>query len=90
MTHIDLVQAQTFLRQQANEPARKLRRQLTGAAFFLVSRPAPVIRAMVLELRGPGLIARCRQAGACAKLDIAPPQPQPRPQKMAPTDMDRA
>jgi len=63
---------------------------LAGAALFLVSRPAPVIRAMVLELRGPGLIARCRQAGACAKLDIPPPQPQqPRPRQMAPTDMDR-
>jgi hypothetical protein len=63
---------------------------LAGAALFLVSRPAPVIRAMVLELRGPGLIARCRQAGACAKLDIAPQPPQqPAPRKMAPTDMDR-
>jgi multidrug efflux system membrane fusion protein len=36
MTHIDLAQAQTFLRQQANVPARKLRRQLTGAALFLL------------------------------------------------------
>ena len=36
MTHIDLAQAQTFLRQQANQPARKLRRQLTGAALFLL------------------------------------------------------
>jgi hypothetical protein len=64
---------------------------LMGAALFLVTRPAPDLRALVLELRGPGLIARCRQAGACAKLDIAPqPQQQPRPRKMAPTDMDRA
>jgi multidrug efflux system membrane fusion protein len=36
MTHIDLAQAQTFLRQQANNPGRKLRRQLTGAALFLL------------------------------------------------------
>jgi len=36
MTHIDLAQAQTFLRQQANEPARTLRRRLTGAALFLL------------------------------------------------------
>ncbi len=36
MTHIDLAQAQTLLRQQANQPARKLRRQLTGAALFLL------------------------------------------------------
>ncbi|MEO8300690.1 MAG: efflux RND transporter periplasmic adaptor subunit [Rhizomicrobium sp.] len=36
MTHIDLAEAQTFLRQQANSPARKLRRQLAGAALFLL------------------------------------------------------
>ncbi len=36
MTHIDLAQAQTYLRQQANQPARKRRRQLTGAALFLL------------------------------------------------------
>lgn len=36
MTHIDLAQAQTYLRQQANQPARKLRRQLTGAALLLL------------------------------------------------------
>ena len=36
MTHIDLVQAQNFVRQQANWPAKKLRRQLMGAAFFLL------------------------------------------------------
>ncbi len=36
MTHIDLAQAQTYLRQQANQPARKLRRQLAGAAVFLL------------------------------------------------------
>src|SRR5258706_3196620 len=36
MTHIDLAQAQTFLRQQADQPARTLRRRLTGAALFLL------------------------------------------------------
>lgn len=36
MTYIDLAQAQTLLRQQADQPARKLRRQLTGAALFLL------------------------------------------------------
>ena len=36
MTHLDYVQAQTFLRQKANEPAKKLRRQATGAALFLL------------------------------------------------------
>ena len=36
MTHLDYAQAQTFLRQKANEPAKKLRRQATGAALFLL------------------------------------------------------
>jgi multidrug efflux system membrane fusion protein len=36
MTQFDLVQTQNFLRQQANWPARKLRRQATGAALFLL------------------------------------------------------
>ena len=36
MTHIDLVQAQNFVRQQANWPTKRLRRQLMGAAFFLL------------------------------------------------------
>src|SRR2546430_2489920 len=36
MTHIDLVQAQKFVRQQANWPGKKLRRQLMGAALFLL------------------------------------------------------
>jgi hypothetical protein len=63
---------------------------LTGAALFVVTRPTPVIQALVLELRGPGLIERCRQAGACAKLDITPQAPEQRqPRKAAPADMDR-
>jgi len=61
---------------------------LAGATLFLVARPSPVLHAMVLELQGPGLFERCRQAGACAKLDIAPPA-QPRPRELAPADMDR-
>ncbi|HYJ36814.1 MAG TPA: efflux RND transporter periplasmic adaptor subunit [Rhizomicrobium sp.] len=36
MTHLDLAQAQHFVRQQANWPAKRLRRQLTGAAIFLL------------------------------------------------------
>jgi len=36
MTHIDLVQTQNILRQQANWPAKKLRRQVTGALLFLL------------------------------------------------------
>ncbi len=37
MTHIDLVQAQHFVRQQAGWPARKLRRQIIGASLLLLS-----------------------------------------------------
>jgi multidrug efflux system membrane fusion protein len=37
MTHIDLVQAQNFVRQQANWPGKKLRRQLIGASLLLLS-----------------------------------------------------
>jgi membrane fusion protein, multidrug efflux system len=36
MTHVDLIQTQNFLRQQANWPAKKLRRQAIGAALFLI------------------------------------------------------
>jgi len=37
MTHLDLVQAQHFVRQQANWPAKKLRRQIFGASLLLLS-----------------------------------------------------
>jgi multidrug efflux system membrane fusion protein len=37
MTHIDLVQAQSFVRQQANWSGKKLRRQLIGASLLLLS-----------------------------------------------------
>jgi multidrug efflux system membrane fusion protein len=37
MTHIDLVQAQHFVRQQANWPAKRLRRQIFGASLLLLS-----------------------------------------------------
>jgi membrane fusion protein, multidrug efflux system len=36
MAQLDLVQAQAYLRQRANEPVRKLRRQAAGAALFLL------------------------------------------------------
>ena len=62
---------------------------LAGAGAFLATRPAPVLRALVMELQGRGLFERCREAGACAKLNLAPPS-QPRPREMAPADMDRA
>jgi len=62
---------------------------LAGAGLFLVTRPTPVLHALVLELQGPGLFERCRKAGACAKLDIPAPQ-EPRPRELAPADMDRS
>jgi len=62
---------------------------LAGGAIFLATRPTPVLHALVLELQGPGLFERCRQAGACAKLELLP-QPQPPPRKIAPADMDRS
>jgi hypothetical protein len=61
---------------------------LAGAGLFLVTRPSPVLHALVLELQGPGLFERCRNAGACAKLDLPPPQ-EPGPRELAPADMDR-
>jgi len=42
---------------------------LAGAGAFLATRPAPVLRALVMELQGPGLFQRCREAGACAQLN---------------------
>ena len=60
---------------------------LAGAALFLATRPAPVLHALVLELKGVGLIERCRQAGACAK--SGPEIPPPRQRQTTPPDMDR-
>ena len=61
---------------------------LAGGALFLVTRPSPVLHALVMELQGPGLFERCRKAGACAQLNLAPPL-QLHPHEMAPVDMDR-
>jgi len=61
---------------------------LAGASLFLATRPAPVLHALVLELKGVGLIERCRQAGACAK--SGPEVPPPRLRQTTPYDMDRA
>ena len=62
---------------------------LAGFGLFLATRPTPMLHALVLELQGPGLFARCREAGACAKLDLPPPE-QPRRRELAPANMDRA
>ena len=60
---------------------------LAGAGLFLVTRPAPVLQSLVDGLR-PNLFEKCRDAGACAHLEIAPPPPERR--EMPPSDMDRA
>jgi len=62
---------------------------LAGASLFLATRPAPVLHALVLELKGVGLIERCRQAGACSQ-HPAPTHPPERPLPVLPPDMDRA
>jgi len=61
MTHIDLAQAQNFVRQQANWPAKRLRRQAIGAALLLMmgggyafyhanAKPAPVAAASAVPV----------------------------------------
>jgi len=61
MTHIDLAQAQNFVRQQANWPAKRLRRQALGAALLLMmgggyafyhanAKPAPVAAASAVPV----------------------------------------
>jgi|GEM_PF-1792628 len=61
---------------------------LAGAALFLATRPAPVLQALVDGLRGPNLFERCRDAGACSRLEMTPPAPKRR--ELPPSDMDRA
>jgi hypothetical protein len=61
---------------------------LAGAGLFLATRPEPVLRALVLDLKGVRLIERCRQAGACG--ETGPAVPPPRLRKTTPPDMDRA
>ena len=59
---------------------------VTGAALYAISRPSPVVQALVMQLKGHGLLERCRQAGACDK----PIVPDSRPIPPLPSDMDRA
>jgi hypothetical protein len=61
---------------------------LAGAGLFLATRPRPVLHALVQDLKGTGLIERCRQAGACGKPQ--PAAPPPRLRQTSPPDMDRA
>ena len=59
---------------------------VAGAAIFAVSRPIPVIRALVTQLKGRGILDRCHQDGACGK----PAVPDSRPIPSLPSDLDRA
>lgn len=59
---------------------------VAGAAIFAISRPSPVIQALVTQLKGRGILERCHQAGACGK----PAVPDSRPIPPLPSDMDRA
>ncbi len=59
---------------------------VAGAAMFAVSRPTPVIQALVIQLKGRGILERCHQAGACGKASV----PDRRPIPSLPSDLDRA
>ena len=59
---------------------------VAGAAIFAVSRPIPVIQALVTQLKGRGILDRCHQDGACGK----PAVPDSRPIPSLPSDLDRA
>ena len=59
---------------------------VAGASLYAISRPSPVIQALVIQLKGHGLLERCRQAGACDK----PIVPDRRPIPSLPSDLDRA
>ena len=59
---------------------------VAGAALFAISRPTPIVQALMIQLKGHGLIERCRQAGACGR----PVAPDQRPIPELPSDIDRA
>ncbi len=59
---------------------------VTGAALYAIGRPSPVVQALVMQLKGHGLLERCHQAGACGK----PAAPDQRPIPELPSDIDRA
>jgi hypothetical protein len=60
---------------------------VAGASLYAVSRPSPLVHALVTELKGGNLFTRCRQAGACGKPAASTPRP-PVPRLRA--DLDRA
>jgi multidrug efflux system membrane fusion protein len=92
MTHIDLVQARNFLRQQENNSPRKLRRQIGGAALLLLmgggyalyhahaapAPQAPVAAApvMVQALRPQTVKPFAEFSGRIAAVDYAEIRPQ--------------
>jgi multidrug efflux system membrane fusion protein len=92
MTHIDLVQAQNFVRHQANWPAKKLRRQIFGASLLLLSgggyavfhanaKPAPVSAPQALPVSVESLHSRkvdpfAQFSGRIDAVDYAEIRPQ--------------
>jgi hypothetical protein len=59
---------------------------VAGAGLYAVSRPSPAMHARVMEIKGGGLLERCRQTGPCGK---APAPQLDRPLPQLPPDMDR-
>ena len=59
---------------------------VAGASLYAISRPSPMVQALMIQLQGRGLLERCHQAGACGK----PGAPDHRPIPALPSDMDRA
>ena len=92
MTHIDLVQAQNFVRHQANWPAKKLRRQIFGASLLLLSgggyafyhanaKPVPVSAPQALPVAVESLHSRkvepfAQFSGRIDAVDYAEIRPQ--------------
>ena len=92
MTHIDLVQAQNFVRHQANWPAKKLRRQIFGASLLLLSgggyafyhanaKPAPVSAPQAMPVAVESLHSRkvepfAQFSGRIDAVDYAEIRPQ--------------
>ena len=38
---------------------------VAGAALFAISRPTPIVQALMIQLKGHGLIERCRDGSRC-------------------------
>jgi len=92
MTHIDLLQAQNFVRQQANWPAKRLRQRIFGASLLLLAgggyafyhahaKPAPqtappALPVAVESLRGQTVESSAQFSGRIDAVDFAEIRPQ--------------